>query len=219
MCRATPPNPKRRAAPTAPPAAAPKPYHHGDLRRVLIDAALQLVERGRRRGGQRPRGRPPRRRLAGRAVPAFSEPRCPDDRRWRRKRSGAFGPRSRRRWQRRRPTIRWRRFRCLGWPICAGRCATRPISRSSPAAGFSITTRRPSVSRDNAELIELTERTLAEAFAAGPAAHGRPEAGPDRRPRAGLWLCPDEHRRPFSALGRGGGRSRADRGSDHRPLH
>jgi AcrR family transcriptional regulator len=28
----------------APP--APKPYHHGDLRRVLIDAALQLAEQG-----------------------------------------------------------------------------------------------------------------------------------------------------------------------------
>ncbi len=27
-------------------AAAPKPYHHGDLRRVLIDAALQLVGEG-----------------------------------------------------------------------------------------------------------------------------------------------------------------------------
>jgi AcrR family transcriptional regulator len=28
------------------PAAAPKPYHHGDLRRVLIDAALKLAEEG-----------------------------------------------------------------------------------------------------------------------------------------------------------------------------
>jgi len=31
--------PKRRTA-------APKPYHHGDLRRVLIDAALKLAEEG-----------------------------------------------------------------------------------------------------------------------------------------------------------------------------
>src|ERR1700760_4434311 len=31
--------PKRRPA-------APKPYHHGDLRRVLIDAALKLAEEG-----------------------------------------------------------------------------------------------------------------------------------------------------------------------------
>src|SRR6201996_5373408 len=27
-------------------AAAPKPYHHGDLRRVLIEAALKLAEEG-----------------------------------------------------------------------------------------------------------------------------------------------------------------------------
>ncbi|MEP6838703.1 MAG: helix-turn-helix domain-containing protein, partial [Bradyrhizobium sp.] len=33
------PKPRRRASP----AVAPKPYHHGDLRRVLIDAALQVV--------------------------------------------------------------------------------------------------------------------------------------------------------------------------------
>src|SRR3954467_6345720 len=35
--------PKRPAARRA---AAPKPYHHGDLRRVLIEAALDLVEAG-----------------------------------------------------------------------------------------------------------------------------------------------------------------------------
>jgi AcrR family transcriptional regulator len=35
--------PKRRPARRPP---APKPYHHGDLRRVLIDAALQLAEEG-----------------------------------------------------------------------------------------------------------------------------------------------------------------------------
>jgi AcrR family transcriptional regulator len=34
--------PKRR--PARRPIHQPKPYHHGDLRRVLIDAALQLVE-------------------------------------------------------------------------------------------------------------------------------------------------------------------------------
>ena len=34
--------PRRRASR----APAPKPYHHGDLRRVLIDAALQLVGEG-----------------------------------------------------------------------------------------------------------------------------------------------------------------------------
>src|ERR1700736_7023350 len=35
--------PKRRPGRRPP---APKPYHHGDLRRVLIDAALQLAEQG-----------------------------------------------------------------------------------------------------------------------------------------------------------------------------
>jgi len=35
--------PKRRSARAG---TAPKPYHHGDLRRVLIDAALRLAEEG-----------------------------------------------------------------------------------------------------------------------------------------------------------------------------
>ena len=38
------PRPRRR--PGRRPARAPKPYHHGDLRRVLIDAALKLAEEG-----------------------------------------------------------------------------------------------------------------------------------------------------------------------------
>src|SRR5450631_2667654 len=36
--------PKRRSARR--PLLPPKPYHHGDLKRVLIDAALQLVNEG-----------------------------------------------------------------------------------------------------------------------------------------------------------------------------
>src|SRR5260370_18324783 len=36
--------PKRRPAPRPP--LLPRPYHHGDLKRVLIDAALGLVEEG-----------------------------------------------------------------------------------------------------------------------------------------------------------------------------
>jgi AcrR family transcriptional regulator len=36
--------PKRRSARQPP--LPPKPYHHGDLKRVLIDAALRLVEEG-----------------------------------------------------------------------------------------------------------------------------------------------------------------------------
>ncbi len=57
------------------------------------------------------------------------------------------------------------------------------------------------LSRDNAELIGLTERLLAEAFAAGAIAQARSEAGAARRPRPGLRLCPHEHRRPSSRAG------------------
>src|SRR3981081_1609972 len=54
--------PRRRVAR----APAPKPYHHGDLRRVLIDAALQLVGEGGADAGSvreaaRPAGGAPRR--------------------------------------------------------------------------------------------------------------------------------------------------------------
>src|SRR5580698_5992700 len=35
-----------KSRPTRRPVPPPKPYHHGDLRRVLIDAALDLVEQG-----------------------------------------------------------------------------------------------------------------------------------------------------------------------------
>src|SRR5262245_32448629 len=38
-----PAKPRRPAARRVP---APKPYHHGDLRRVLIDAAMQIVGEG-----------------------------------------------------------------------------------------------------------------------------------------------------------------------------
>src|SRR5215213_2214532 len=37
---------KPKNQPTKHPAAPPKPYHHGDLRRALIDAALQLAGEG-----------------------------------------------------------------------------------------------------------------------------------------------------------------------------
>src|ERR1700751_3162917 len=39
-----PASPRSRPRPGRRPARAPKPYHHGDLRRVLIDAALALAE-------------------------------------------------------------------------------------------------------------------------------------------------------------------------------
>src|SRR5258708_37102201 len=47
----TPSAKPRRRTPRVP---APKPYHHGDLRRVLIDAALQLVGEEAAEAGSRP---------------------------------------------------------------------------------------------------------------------------------------------------------------------
>ena len=38
--------PIRRARSAAPPQPSPKPYHHGDLRRALVDAALHLAAEG-----------------------------------------------------------------------------------------------------------------------------------------------------------------------------
>ena len=75
------------------------------------------------------------------------------------------------------------------------------------------------LSRDNAELIGMTERTLAEAFAQGQLRSRRPETGADRRPRLGLRFRPHEHRRAFSALGHRGGGGRAHRRGDPRSLH
>src|SRR3954454_4758668 len=46
MRTATKRSPVKSGRRTARRAPAPKPYHHGDLRRVLIDAALQLVGEG-----------------------------------------------------------------------------------------------------------------------------------------------------------------------------
>jgi hypothetical protein len=47
--------------------------------------------------------------------------------------------------------------------ICAGRCATRPIS----SGRYFEHDKATELSRDNAELIGMAERTLADAFALG----------------------------------------------------
>ena len=123
-------------------APAPKPYHHGDLRRVLIDAALQLVGEGgaeavsvreaARRAGVSP-GAPfrhfPSRDALMQAVAEEAQRRFRAEIEAALAEAPAGDPLG--------------RFRCLGLLICAGRCATRPISRSFPAAGFSIMTGRP----------------------------------------------------------------------------
>ena len=145
---------------------APKPYHHGDLRRVLIDAALQLVGEGgadavsvreaARRAGVSP-GAPfrhfPSRDALMQAVAEEAQ------RRFRAEIEAALATAAR--------SDPLARFRCLG--LAYLRWAMR-----NPTHFEVISSRRlfdhdgaAAISSDNAELIELTERTLAEAYAAG----------------------------------------------------
>jgi AcrR family transcriptional regulator len=154
--------PRRRASRTP----APKPYHHGDLRRVLIDAALQLVgeagaeavsvREAARRAGVSP-GAPfrhfPSRDALMQAVAEEAQ------RRFRAEIEAAIAGAA--------PNDPLGRFRCLG--LAYLRWAMR-----NPTHFEIISSRRffdhdkaAAISSDNAELIELTERTLAEAFAAG----------------------------------------------------
>ena len=145
---------------------APKPYHHGDLRRVLIDAALQLVgesgadavsvREAARRAGVSP-GAPfrhfPSRDALLQAVAEEAQRR--------------LRPKSRQRLPPQPRTIHSAVFRCLG--LAYLRWAMR-----NPTHFEIISSRRffdhdkaAAISSDNAELIELTGQTLADAFAAG----------------------------------------------------
>jgi len=153
----------RRSALRAP---APKPYHHGDLRRVLIDAALQLVGEGgadavsvreaARRAGVSP-GAPfrhfPSRDALMNAVAEEAQRRFRAEIEASLAETSAGDPLG--------------RFRCFGiaylrWamrnPTHFEIISSRRLFAHDEAAG---------VSRDNAELIGLIERTLAEAFAQG----------------------------------------------------
>jgi AcrR family transcriptional regulator len=152
--------PARRAVP------APKPYHHGDLRRVLIDAALQLAEQGgaaavsvreaARRAGVSP-GAPFRHFESRDALMTAAA------------------------WEAQ------RRFRAEIDTALAEAPANDPLSRfrsfglaylrwamRNPAHFEIISSGRyfdhdsaADLSRDNAELIALAERMLADALAAG----------------------------------------------------
>jgi AcrR family transcriptional regulator len=154
---------KRRPARRLP---APKPYHHGDLRRVLIDAALQLAEQGgaaavsvreaARRAGVSP-GAPFRHFESRDALMTAAA------------------------WEAQ------RRFRAEIDTALAEAPANDPLSRfrsfglaylrwamRNPAHFEIISSGRyfdhdgaAGLSRDNAELIALAERMLADAFAAG----------------------------------------------------
>jgi AcrR family transcriptional regulator len=155
--------PKRRPVGRRPPS---KPYHHGDLRRVLIDAALQLVNEGgadavsvreaARRAGVSP-GAPfrhfPSRDALIQAVAEEAQRRFRAEIEQALMEAPADDPLG--------------RFRCIG--LAYLRWAMR-----NPTHFEIISSRRlfdhdraDGVSQDNAALIDLTELTLAEAFAGG----------------------------------------------------
>lgn len=146
------------------PAAETRPYHHGDLRRVLIDAALQLATEGAeisvreaaRRAAVSP-GAPfrhfPNRDALMAAVAEEAQRRFRAEIEAALSKSPAAGPLA--------------RFRAFG--LAYLRWAMR-----NPAHFEIISTGRyfahgssPELTRDNAELIALTEQMLADAAAQG----------------------------------------------------
>ena len=156
--------PKRAAARR--PLPPQKPYHHGDLRRVLIDAALRLAEEGgpaavsvreaARRAGVSP-GAPfrhfPSRDALMMAVAEEAQ------RRFRLELEAALAPVP--------ADDPLARFRALGLGYLRW-------AMQNPAHFEVISNGRlfdhdhaATVSRDNSELIAMTERLLAEAFAKG----------------------------------------------------
>jgi AcrR family transcriptional regulator len=156
--------PKRPS--TRRPRAAPKPYHHGDLRRVLIEAALQLVEEGgadglsvreaARRAGVSP-GAPfrhfPSRDALMTAVAEEAQ------RRFRAEIDTALADAP--------AGDPLARFRCLG--LAYLRWAMRnPTHFEIISSGrFFAHDKAANLSRDNAELIGMTGRILADAAAQG----------------------------------------------------
>jgi len=149
-----------------PRATAAKPYHHGDLRRVLIDAALQLVEEGgaeavsvreaARRAGVSP-GAPFRHFPSRDALMAAVAEEA--QRRFRAEIEAALAEAP--------AGDPLGRFRCLGLAYLRWAMRNPTHFEVISSRRFFDHDRAVAVSSDNAELIELTERTLAEAFAAG----------------------------------------------------
>jgi AcrR family transcriptional regulator len=154
--------PRRRASR----APGPRPYHHGDLRRVLVEAALQLVAEGgmdavsvreaARRAGVSP-GAPfrhfPSRDALMQAVAEEAQ------RRFRAEIEAALAAAP--------PGDPLGRFRALG--LAYLRWAMRNSTHFEVISSRRLFDhdRAATVSSDNAALIALTERTLADAFAAG----------------------------------------------------
>ncbi|QIG93685.1 MULTISPECIES: TetR/AcrR family transcriptional regulator [unclassified Bradyrhizobium] len=157
---------RRSSKPRPARAPAAKPYHHGDLRRVLIDAAMQLVGEGgpeavsvreaARRAGVSP-GAPfrhfPSRDALMNAVAEEAQ------RRFRAEIGAALAEAP--------PGDPLGRFRCLGIAYLRWAMKNPTHFEIISSRRFFDHDRSAGVSSDNAELIGLTERTLAEAFAAG----------------------------------------------------
>jgi AcrR family transcriptional regulator len=147
-------------------APAAKSYHHGDPRRVLIDAALQLVgesgaeavsvREAARRAGVSP-GAPfrhfPSRDALMQAVAEEAQ------RRFRAEIEAALATAA--------PGDPLGRFRCLGLAYLRWAMRNPTHFEIISSRRFFDHDRAVAISRDNDELIGLTERTLGEAFAAG----------------------------------------------------
>jgi len=145
-------------------APAAKPYHHGDLRRVLVDAAMQLVGEGgpeavsvreaARRAGVSP-GAPfrhfPSRDALMQAVAEEAQRRFRAEIEHALAGAPASDPLG--------------RFRCLGLAYLRWAMRNPTHFEIISSRRFFDHDRAEGVSRDNAELIELTEQTLAQAFA------------------------------------------------------
>lgn len=157
---------RQSAKPRPARAPAAKPYHHGDLRRVLIEAAMQLVGEGgpeavsvreaARRTGVSP-GAPfrhfPSRDALINAVAEEAQ------RRFRAEIEAALADAP--------PGDPLGRFRCLGIAYLRWAMQNQTHFEIISSRRFFDHDRSAGVSSDNAELIGLTERTLAEAFSAG----------------------------------------------------
>ncbi|MCA6111230.1 TetR/AcrR family transcriptional regulator [Bradyrhizobium cenepequi] len=154
--------PRRRNSP----AAITKPYHHGDLRHALVDAALQLVDESgpnavsvreaARRAGVSPGA--PFRHFPSRdaLMTALAEE---AQRRFRAEIQAALDAAK--------ADDPLARFRAFGLAYVRWAMKNPAHFEIISSRRFFDHDRSAGVSRDNAELIALTERTLAEAFAQG----------------------------------------------------
>jgi AcrR family transcriptional regulator len=166
LVKAMPVSAKPKRRPPRRPLPVPKPYHHGDLRRGLIDAALALVEEGgaealsvreaARRAGVSPGA--PFRHFESRTalITAVAEE---AQRRFRAEIDAAVDETP--------AGDPLARFRGVG--IAFLRWAMRnPAHFEIISSGrYFDHDKAGELSRDNAELIAMTERLLAEAFALG----------------------------------------------------